>query len=185
MTKLILISGKGEAGKTLTANIIKEKLENKGKRVTLLPFAAYLKFICKEHFGWNGNKDLEGRRILQYVGTDVVRKRNPNFWVKTVADFIETFGEDFDFIISDDVRFVNELEYFRDVLVTENLSVRIERLNHENLLTEEQRKHPSETALDDYPFDIYIYSESGLKNLEEALHQQFLDNVGVKEWLGL
>ena len=173
MTKLILISGKAEHGKTLTANIIKGRLENYGKRVTLLPFASYLKFICKEHFGWNGKKDLRGREILQRVGTDIVRKRNPDFWVKSVADFIETFSDDFDFIICDDVRFPNEIEYFRDVAIVDFLSVRIYRNNYQNSLTEDQRKHASETSLDNFSFDAYIYSDNGEESVRESVRPLF------------
>lgn len=82
MAKIILISGKAEHGKTATARIIKERLESEGKTVTIVPFASYLKFVCKEYFGWNGKKDLDGRKILQHVGTDVVRKKDPDFWVE-------------------------------------------------------------------------------------------------------
>ena len=144
MAKLILISGKAESGKTLTANIIKERLENRVKKVTILPFASYLKFICREHFGWDGKKNEEGRRILQHVGTDIVRERNPNFWVKTVVDFVDTFGQDFDFIISDDVRFPNEIMYFADIGNIDFLTIRVSRLEYENSLTDEQRQHSSE-----------------------------------------
>jgi hypothetical protein len=181
MTKLLLVSGHAQAGKTIVAGAIKEVLELNGKRVTILPFAGYLKFICKEHFGWDGKKDSAGRKVLQYVGTDVVRKRNPYFWVDVVAKFIETFQDDFDFVIVDDCRFLEEVNYFKDKV--ENLSIRVERTNFENSLTEEQRNHPSETALDDYDFDVYIYSESGLDNLNTALHEQFLDFESIKTWL--
>ena len=81
MAKIILISGKGEHGKTTTARIISNKLEENGKRVAIVPFASYLKFVCKEYFGWDGKKDEKGRQTLQYVGTDVVRRKDPDFWV--------------------------------------------------------------------------------------------------------
>ncbi len=174
MAKLILISGKAEAGKTLVANIIRRRLEEDGKRVTLLPFASYLKFICKEHFGWDGKKDKAGRQILQHVGTDIVRKRNPNFWVKTVADFLETFGEDFDTIICDDVRFPNEIDYFQNTDPFSYTSIRVVRLNYENSLTEEQRQHASEISLDDYyHFDLHLNSESGIENVEKEVSKWF------------
>lgn len=176
MAKLVLISGKAESGKTLAANILKKLLEAKGKKVTLLPFASYLKFICREHFGWDGKKNEEGRRILQHVGTDIVRKRNPDFWVEIVAKFVETFGEDFDYIICDDTRFVNEIEYFRSLDPFLYVAVRIERLNYENSLTPEQKKHPSETNLDDYDmFDIRIQAETGAENVEREIKKTMFD----------
>ena len=49
------------------------------------------------------------------------------------------------------------------------ISVRIERPNHQNKLSEEQRSHLSETSLDDYNFDYTLYVEEGLeKALESA-----------------
>lgn len=183
MAKLILISGKAEHGKSYTGKIIKNKLEQKGKKVAVLPFASYLKFLCKEHFGWNGIKDENGRRILQYVGTDIVRKRNPNFWVKTVADFVETFGEDFDFIICDDARFRDELDYFRYNLNIDALSIRVNRLDFENSLTPEQRKHSSETALDGYDFDLYISCKNGIDNLRQEVENRLFLNQELLSWL--
>jgi hypothetical protein len=183
MTKLILISGKAEAGKTLTANIIKEKLEDEGKRVTILPFASYLKFLCISHFGWDGVKNEEGRKILQYVGTDVVRKRNLNFWVEVVGNFIATFGEDFDYVISDDVRFPNEIEYFRDIMITDFLSLNVVRLDYDNSLTTEQRNHPSETSLDKYPFDIYVIAENGYENLKYRIERDLFHDPAIRMWL--
>ena len=53
MAKIILISGKGEHGKTTTANFIKQKLELFfDKRVVIVSFASYLKFVCEKYFGW-------------------------------------------------------------------------------------------------------------------------------------
>lgn len=169
MAKIILLSAKAEHGKTEVAKILRNFLENKGFRVTFAPFASYLKFICKEHYGWNGKKDEQGRSILQHVGTNVIRKRRPDFWVNTTLQFIDAFEEEFDYFISDDVRFDNEVNGVRNSRF-ESIAIKVNRLNFENSLTEEQRQHPSETALDDFDgFDYYVESESGKHNLETAI----------------
>lgn len=169
MAKIILISGKAENGKTEVAKILRSFLENKGFRVTFTPFASYLKFICKEHYGWNGKKDEVGRSILQHVGTNVIRKRRPDFWVNTTLQFIDAFEEEFDFFIADDVRFKNEIDATKGSGF-ESISIRVERLNFENSLNEEQRQHLSETALDKFDdFDYYVESESGKENLNLAI----------------
>jgi len=167
MSKIILISGKAESGKTTLSNMMKRDLEASGYRVTIISFASYLKNIAKEHFGWDGVKDDKGRTILQEVGTNKVRVRNPNFWVETVYNFIETFSDDFDYFISDDVRFPNEIEFFRNLDV---MAIRLHRVNHVSKLDGIQLQHPSETALDNYKdFDAHIYAHNGLPALRQCL----------------
>lgn len=185
MEKIILISGKAESGKTLTAKIIKEKLESLGKRVLIVSFASYLKFIAKAYFNWDGKKDEAGRSLLQYLGTDVVRKKNPDFWVKTIFDFIYAFEDEFDYFIADDTRFENEISYFQNHDPFSYLSIRVERLDFKNSLTPEQRKHPSETNLDNWEFDSWIYSYSGYSKLKEEIDYRIFRNPNVRAILGL
>ena len=42
----------------------------------------------------------------------------------------------------------------------------IPELKNTRKLTEEQQKHPSETALDDYEADVLLYNDSTLENLK-------------------
>lgn len=163
--KIITISAKAQHGKDLTASILKEKLEQQSKKVLIVHYADYLKFICKEYFGWNGVKDEKGRSLLQKIGTDKIRKIDPDFHVSIVAKLINVFANDFDYFLIPDTRFVNEIEYLKNNKFNV-ISLRIERLNFENNLTSEQKLHPSETALDNYKFDYYIKVESGREILE-------------------
>ena len=64
-TRVITISGKARSGKDTTALLLKEALEKKGYRVLITHYADLLKFVCKEYFGWNGEKDEEGRTLIQ------------------------------------------------------------------------------------------------------------------------
>ena len=72
--KVITISGKAQNGKDTTARLLKDVLEDDGNTVLIAHYADLLKYICKQFFGWDGNKDEQGRHTLQYVGTDVIRK---------------------------------------------------------------------------------------------------------------
>ena len=153
---IILISGKAEAGKTTTAQILKEELEQQYKsKVLLTNFAGTLKFICKNFFNWNGEKDEAGRALLQRIGTDIVRKKDPDFWVNFMKSVLRLFEGEWDYVLIDDVRFENEISLIKSAFdcVT---TLRIERPNYSNHLTEEQRQHPSETSLDDFKFDFTI-----------------------------
>jgi hypothetical protein len=180
MPKIINFSGQARHGKTSAAYILKDILEERGKRVLIINYADYLKFICKEYFGWDGTKSEVGRGILQKQGTDVVRKRNPNFWVQAVGNFVDVFGEDFDFILTGDCRFVNECEYFKPLYDT--INVKVTRNNFDNGLTDEQKNHPSERSLDDYGFDYELISASGLGNLKKSV-EWLVEDLDRKSWI--
>ena len=169
--KIILISGKAEAGKTTAANIIKYYLCGIGKRAAIVPYGQYVKDTAKMIFGWDGQKDENGRQLLQWWGTDVVRKKSENFWVNTVMRLAAVLDGEIDYLIIDDCRFPNEVELWKHEY--DYLILRIERPGHENALNDEQRKHPSETALDDYEFDVTI-SATDFKELKEAIYEQVL-----------
>lgn len=164
--RIILISGKARAGKDTCANFIKQKLEQKGNKVLITHFADLLKFICQNYFGWNGKKDDEGRQILQFIGTNVVRNKHPNYWVDFLIKFLTIFKGHWDYVIVADCRFKNELERWGG---WDTINLRVNRLNFTSPLTPEQKSHISETALDDYEFDYVINSESGLDKLEKAV----------------
>lgn len=157
--KIITISGQARHGKNATADIIKEKLIQQGQRVLIINYADYLKFLAKQYYGWNGEKDEAGRTLLQQLGTEKVRKKSPNFWVDTVIRTVNVLADDFDYVLIPDSRFKNEIDRFikKGYNVT---SIHVERLNFDNGLTEEQKKHPSETALNNYDFDIILEADT-------------------------
>lgn len=151
--------------------MLKIKYEKQNKKVLITHFAGLLKFICKQYFDWDGVKDDEGRALLQYVGTDVIRAKRPNYWVKFIKDILSMFKNKWDYVLIPDCRFPNEINWGEDWDTT---SVRVERINFESPLAPAQQNHPSEIALDKYKFDYVIRAESGLDNLEIATNK-FID----------
>lgn len=103
----------------------------------------------------NGYDRSEGvRRALQYLGTEVRRKQQENYWVDRFMNFVP---KDCDFVFVTDVRFPNEA----DCVLTQNGTlfrvevppevIRERTINRDGLLySEEALNHPSETSLDDY-----------------------------------
>lgn len=166
--KIILISGKAQNGKDTTANILKEKLEQKNNKVLITHFGDLVKFICEKYFDWDGQKDERGRAILQRIGTNVIREQNPDYWVDFVINLLSILEEEgkWDYVLIPDARFHNEIQKFEDKKDWDVVSVRVNRLNFTSTLTQEQKNHPSETALDDYVFDYVIYAENGIDKLE-------------------
>lgn len=144
--KLILISGKAGHGKDTLAKYMKAIFEMQNKKVLITHYGDLLKYICMAFFNWDGQKDEAGRTLLQYVGTDIIRKKKPDYWVQFVADMLSFFPDQWDYVLIPDVRFPNEIEGLAGF---GPLHIRIVRPGF-NMLTEEQQKHPSETALDNY-----------------------------------
>lgn len=156
--KVICISGKAGYGKDFTAKKIKEKLEENGYKVLITHYADLLKYICKSFFSWDGVKNEEGRSILQTVGTNTIRNKCPDYWVKFIVEILNFFPDEWDYVLIPDTRFENEISIISEQFNT--ISLRVERPDYVNSLTEEQQKHESEVALDNYTFD-YTLINSG------------------------
>ena len=168
--KVICISGKAQHGKDTTAGYLKELLEARGNKVLVTHYGDLVKYICATFFGWDGQKDEKGRTLLQYVGTDIVREKEPDYWVGFITDMLYFFEDRWDYVLIPDTRFPNEINYLKDAGF-EVLYIRVIRENFESPLTEEQQKHPSETALDEYEADVMLYNDSTLENLKHSVER--------------
>lgn len=165
--EIILISGKAEAGKSTTAKYILRTLRENGLRAAMASYGDYVKGSARMLWGWNGQKDVAGRSLLTWWGTDVVRKEDQTFWARSLVGLARFCPEHLDYFIVDDVRFANEITIW-DKEPYDKLTIRVERSNHENILTEEQRAHVSEVDLDNWDFNIYLIAEN-LRALELAI----------------
>jgi len=165
--KVILISAKAQHGKDTSALILEETYKAKGKRVLITHYADLLKYICKTFFGWNGEKDDYGRTLLQQVGTNTVCAKQPDFWVDFIISILNLFEDSWDVVIIPDCRFVNEVEKMRANFDT--TLIRVIRPDFDNGLSETQKQHPSETALDNFDFDHIIYNTGSLEDLKNKL----------------
>jgi hypothetical protein len=102
------------------------------------------------------------RKLLQEEGTE--RGRNvygENVWCNTAAEWMRVLAENCGltkFVIPD-VRFPNEVEFIQSIGGKVYRIVAPERSANNNL-TEEARRHISETALDDFTgFNGYIFND--------------------------
>ena len=189
--KCIIISGKAGHGKDTFANFLKEELEKRNKRVITIHYGDAVKWILRDYFNWDGNKDEAGRHLLQYIGTDVVRKNLPDYWTGIVAGVLTAFDNEdlFDVALIPDARFENEVEITMEV-IPDSICIRVRRENEEEVewinpaLTEEQRQHPSEISLDNYVFDYIVHNCGNLEMLHDSAIAM-LDDIGIeKEYKG-
>ena len=171
--KVILISGKARSGKDQSAFFIKNYLENnKNKKVVIIKYGDFLKSFLEKSLGWDGKKDESGRTMLQQWGTNVIRKNYEYSFTDMMVALLKGIYDRFDCVIISDVRFPNEIEEIKKSF--DCVSLRVMRDLKHCGLTNEQMKHPSETAMDNYDFDSYIYNKLDLDTLQKAC-EQFCD----------
>ena len=188
---LIGIIGAAGAGKSTVA---KHLVTMHGFAET--SFAAPLKRLCADQFGWNYTRlnDLDykeqvdpfigktRRSVLQHIGTEGFRAVDPNHWVKQASKDIRDIqriesaepGEPlFDGVAVADVRFENEADAIRAgsgfIVLVERSDVRL--TVRQRLARRFKRGfgiHPSETLYLTYPTDYIISVPFGVANLHAA-----------------
>ena len=171
--KVCCISAKARHGKDTAAELIKEYLESQGQKVLITHFADLLKYLCKQLFGWDGNKDEKGRTLLQYIGTDVVGAKNPAYWAEFIVGVLKMFETEWDYVLIPDCRYPVEVATVKESFDT--ILLRVERPNFDNGLTEAQKKHPSEVDMDNYDFDIVLLNNGSLDSFKDKM-KWFTDN---------
>lgn len=177
--KIIMISGKSGHGKDTVAQMMKKNLEAKNKRVLIVHFADLVKHYAHDYYGWQGQKDEEGRALLQKIGTEMMRKYYPTYWAEIIGKFIAVAGywNEFDYCIIPDWRFKNEFTtvYLHNSKINKTYRLRVNRENYRNpAMTDEQFNHISETELDDTDFDWIIENNGDLLALEAYTNMALL-----------
>lgn len=179
-SKLIGLSGYAQSGKDTTANILIDEFGftrvafADALREALYSLNPIVRHVSKmsggwdirvqdfvDEIGWDRAKvqEPEIRALLQRLGTEVGRNLlGDNIWVKlAMAKVQEIPGP----VVITDMRFPNEYDAVAAYLG--------ERWRIERPGTEPVNAHPSETALDGYPFDEYIKNEGSLDDLYDQV----------------
>ena len=172
--KTIIISGHSGSGKDTFANLIKKNLSN--KRILIVHYGDPVKWMATHFFNWNGDKTtIEGRHMLQYLGTDLMRTYDADYWCRMIGEFLAAAAQEnlYDLVLIPDARFPNERE-ITQYYCPDSVTVRIERYNADESkyinpnLSEEQLNHPSEISLDHYAFNYIIENMGDLEGLEDS-----------------
>jgi len=158
----VCFSGLAGSGKDTAAAVL---IEEFGHRKMAL--ADPLKEIARREFGWDGEKDEKGRRLLQVLGTEAGRAYNENLWVGRLIQALPTDGTA---VVTTDARFPNELDALR---ARGFVAVMVVRIGHAGLAGS-NAMHPSETALDGYgPFDAVLYNTGPLESFKKKVSDWF------------
>jgi len=170
--KLIGLIGTAGAGKsTAAAHLVK------GHGFVELSMAGPLKDLCARFFGWDRSRldELEykeeqdpnlpdgwtRRKVLQFVGTELMRHIDPDIWVKKVLRQMDGIWCDDEAagipIVISDVRFLNEVKLIQ---ANSGIVVRVERLDPDFEST--TPAHASESELADFSPGYVIRAEFGV-----------------------
>lgn len=176
--KIFIIAGKARNGKDTVANMIKEIY--KDKKVINLSYGSYIKMYAKNISDWDGSDETKPRKLLQTLGTEVIRKNiDEDFFIKRLCDDIRVYSYYFDVITISDARFPKEIDTPKELF--ENVyTIKVNRPNYKSPLTNNEQNHSTETALENYDkYDYVIENDSTLEKLKEKVDKILKE---VKWW---
>ncbi len=162
--KIFIISGKARSGKGDISKIISNYF--KDKKTITISFGHYIKDYAKRVSSWDGNEDNKPRELLQQLGIELIKNKIDNkLFIRRILEDIEVFSYFYDIIIINDARLIDEIETLKEKY-KDSISIRVIRNNVSNKLTNEEKKHITETNLDNYTnFDYIVYNNDTRKKL--------------------
>lgn len=201
--RIIQISGKGRVGKTTLAHLIAKHAFDLGYIPVMLPFADGIKKLAAAQGITKEGDSSAYRDFCQNIGASK-RAEDPDYWVTKAYETIQEYmikeidnkiakKTNYEYvIIQDDVRYMNELAFGRELVATQIfLSQGTRKLNEHNA---EWRNHESEAMSNqiekdilipakqedaEETFDIIINNDGDLEELEHIVKQ------ALKYWLDL
>ena len=102
---IFLFTGKARHGKDTAASFLKDCFEKDNKKVIFSQYAKYIKFYCKEMYGWDGSEETKPRELLQKLGTEVIRNKlnKAEMFIERQVDDIEIYSYFYDAIMVSDM----------------------------------------------------------------------------------
>ena len=167
-TKIYILSGKAKSGKNVVSDIITNYY--KDKKCISISYSYYLKDYIKRITNWNGDEETKPRELLQQIGIELIKNKiNDKLFINRLIEDVEVFSYFYDIIVVTDARLVDEIEIPKQKL--ENvITIRINRENIDNNLTDNQKNHITETALDNYNnFDYIVDNNKTYEDLEKEI----------------
>ncbi len=179
MKLAILLAGDAGSGKDFSADLVENYINTEFKelKVKRLSFGDVLKEICFDitnkfvpsrylpsdysiDYYYDPEKKNEvlsdvnmntPRHIMQYIGTDIIRKYQPDFFARALARKIKEDEDNNVVYLIADLRFPNEYEAVNEIC--ETYTIRVYRENN-NRLKGEEKRHISENSLKEFKYDF-------------------------------
>lgn len=167
---IFLISGRARNGKGTVSKLLKEKLEEKNFKVCEIQVMRTLKGYLKDYFDWDGTEETKPRKMLQQIGTDIIREKmnKEYFHIDRLTEDIEILSNFFNVFIVNDIRLPIEIETIKERF-NNVISVNVTREGYVSPLETSEQVHITELALNNYEkFDYEIVNKS-LNDLENDI----------------
>ena len=174
---IFIVSGKANSGKDTSCELINNYVKLKALKSVNLQFSSYIKMYAKVISDWNGLEDTKPRKLLQELGTDIIRKKiDNNFFINRIIDDIKVYSYYCDVITISDARLPEEIQSIYNCF-DNVLRINIKRPNFDNNLNSSERMHLTETALDDYDdYDYVISNDASIEDLNNKI-KKIVDEV--------
>ena len=178
---IYLLSGKARNGKDTIAGFLKKFYEADGKKVIYSRAGKYIRYYAIEMTGWDGSEETKPRDLLQELGTEVIRNKlnKKEMFIQRQLDDIEIYSYFYDAIIVPDIRLPRDIDSVKEKF-DNVVTIEVNRINFDSSLTGNQKKHITETAMDNYKDFDYIVTNDTLEKLEEDIYKIYREVVYEK-----
>jgi hypothetical protein len=185
--KIIAVGGNARSGKDTLANNLVDILAELNIKAKKVSFAYALResvddFLLRELGISAFTEDKEEKDIIRpflvFWGTDVMRGRDQNVWVKKIQKFLKPDSVN---IISD-LRFTNELDWVKE---KNGVSVMLSRkaVNPANKYEEEENKKLYKSV--NLKFSLAEFGEENKDKILKSLSHEILNSLLTEETLDL
>ncbi len=164
--KIYLLAGKAGSGKDLMGRYMKTQYDFAGHNACILHITTPLYEYAKNYFSWNGDMANKPREFLQEMGIEIIQKKlgKKYFLLDRLCEDIDILKNFFDVFIIADGRLLFEFEElkrrFPDIKI-----IHVFRENFDNKLSEEEKKHVTETEMEEYKDYDYIVRNTSKERL--------------------
>lgn len=170
--KIFVIGGLAKSGKNTFGNELREELKNYGYKPCVMHFTEPLYSYARNYFNWDENDGEKPREFLQKMGIEIIKEKlHKNFFlIDRLCEDIDILSNFFDAFIITDARLIMEFEEMKKRF-SHVTTIRLERVNYQNDLTEEEQNHVTEKEISMFQdFDYLIQNES-LDGLKKQAHE--------------
>lgn len=167
--KIFVIGGKAKCGKNTFGEYLREQLKDYGYKPCVMHLTEPLYSYARNYFEWNGNDQDKPREFLQKVGIEIIREKlgKKDFLLNRLYEDIEILSNFFDAFIITDARLIHEFKSIKKKY-TDVVTIKLERYDYDDELTEEERNHLTEKEISSYDEFDYIIVNRGLNDLKNS-----------------
>lgn len=165
--KIYVIGGKAKCGKNTFGEYLKEQLKDYGYKPCVMHITEPLYEYAKNYFQYDPQKDAKPREFLQQMGTEIIKEKmgKKDFLLNRLYEDIEILSNFFDTFIITDARLIHEFESIKNKY-NDVITIKIERYDYDNLLTEAEANHITEKEIDMYNNFDYTVKNKKLDDLK-------------------